>query len=179
MSRLGRTTRGFTLLELILVMLIIGLMLTVVVPSMGGLLKSQRLDQCARTIAGLLKEARVRAAGEVKPYRLVIETEDNTCWLEALTSQGFERPEASHGKILELGDDMLLALEGGTEEGTRLMVRVEPDGMAELAQFTITRKQDGKQLAVYCRTPTEAFIVGPPLSAQQLEEGADDVDTDD
>ena len=179
MIRIDRTTRGFTLIELILVMLIIGLMLTVVVPSMGGLLKAQRLDQCARTIAGMLKEARVRAAGDAKAYRLVIDTEDSTCWLEALTPQGFDRPESSQGKILELGDDLMFELEGGEEEGTRLMVRVEPDGMAELAQVTITRNQDGKQLAVYCRTPTEAFIIGQPVSAMQLEEGTNDVDIDD
>ena len=175
----GRTTRGFTLIELILVMLIIGLMLTIVVPSMGGLLKAQRLDQGARTIAGMLKEARVRAAADAKAYRLVIETEGSTCWLEAQTPQGFERPESSYGKIIELGDDLMFELEGGEELGTRLMVRVEPDGMAELAQVTITRKQDGKQLAVSCRTPTEPFIIGQPVSLQELEEGADDVDLDD
>jgi type II secretion system protein H len=173
----SRTTRGFTLIELVLVMLIIGLMLTIVVPSMGGLLKSQRLDQGARTIAGMLKEARVRAAGDAKAYRMVIDTEDSTCWLEVLTPQGFERPESSVGKIVDLGDDLMFELEGGTEEGTRLMVRVEPDGMAELAQVTVTRKQDGKQLAVFCRTPTEAFIIDQPISVLALEEGAGDVDT--
>lgn len=178
MNRLGRTIRGFTLIELVLVMLIIGLMLTVVVPSMGGLLKAQRLDQCARTLAGMLKEARVCSAADAKAYRLVIDTEDGTCWLEALTPEGFDRPESSIGKILELGDDVMFELEGGTEDGSLLMIRVEPDGMAELAQIVVTRKQDGKQLAVYCRTPTEPFIIGQPVSALELEEGADDVDTD-
>jgi prepilin-type N-terminal cleavage/methylation domain-containing protein len=177
-KRCAPTIRGFTLLELILVMLIIGLMLTVVVPSMGGLLKSQRLDQCARTVAGMLKEARVRAAADAMAYRLVIDTEDNTCWLEALTPTGFARPAWSVGKILELGDDLTLDLEGGSEDGTLLTVRVEPDGMAELAQVTITRTRDGEQRAVYCPTPTEAFVIGRPRSPQQLKEGDEGVEID-
>ena len=178
MSRAVRTTRGFTLIELVLVILIIGLLMAIVAPAMGGLLRSQRLDGSARIIAGMLKEARIRAAADAKPYRLVIDTDDNTCWLEALTPQGFERPQSSVGKVLEFGDGLILEFEGGETEGPLLMVRVEPDGVGELAQITITREQDDEQVAVYCRTPTEPYIIGPPLQPTQLEKGADDVDTD-
>lgn len=179
MSRADRTSRGFTLIELVLVILIIGLLLAVVAPSLGGMLRSQKLDAAARTIAGMLKQARIYAASQAKPYRLVIDTDDNTCWLEVLSTSGFERPESSLGVIIELGEDLIIELDGGTTEGSLLMVRVEPDGVGELAQYTIQRKQDDKTLAVYCRTPIEPYIIGQPLSATELEEGADDVDTDD
>eukprot|EP00752_Nemacystus_decipiens_P014029 g12465.t1 len=122
----------------------------------------------------MLKEARIRAAGDAIPYRLVIDTDDATCWLEALTPQGFERPESSVGKVLELGDGLIFELEGGETEGALLMVRFEPDGVGELAQITISREQDDEQVAVYCRTPTEPYIIGPPLQATELEKGADD-----
>lgn len=173
-----RTSRGFTLIELVLVMLIIGLLLALVAPSLGGLLRSNQLDSAARTVAAMLKEARTRAASEARPYRLVIDTQESTCWLEVLTTEGFERPETSFGKILELDDNLLIELEGGTTEGDRLMVRVEPDGTGELAQVTLTREQDDKTLAVYCRTPIEPYIIGSPLTLTQLEDGGDDVDTD-
>lgn len=178
MTRGSRTSRGFTLIELVLVILIIGLLLAVVAPSLGGLLRSQKLDSAARTVAGMLKQARVHAATEAKPYRLVIDTEDNTCWLEVLTVTGFERPESSLGQIVELGDELIIELEGGTTEDNLLTVRVEPDGMGELAQVTLRRSQDDKQLAVYCKTPTEPYIIGSPLTRVELEEGADDVETD-
>jgi len=178
-TRPGRTSRGFTLIELVLVVLIIGLLLALVAPSMGGLLRSQRMDRAARTVAGMLKEARVRAAADARPYRVVIDTEDNTCWLETLTPQGFERPQSTVGKIGELGDNLIIELEGGETDGTLLMVRVEPDGIGELAQYTLTRTHDDEQVAVYCRTPTEPYIVGPPITATELERGADDVETDD
>jgi prepilin-type N-terminal cleavage/methylation domain-containing protein len=180
-TRGSRTSRAFTLIELVLVILIIGLLLAVVAPSLGGLLRSQKLDSAARTVAGMFKQARVHAATDAKPYRLVIDTEDNTCWLEVLTVTGFERPESSLGLIVELGDDLLIELEGGTTQDTRLMVRVEPDGIGELAQVSLRRNDDtadDKILAVYCRTPTEPYIIGSPLSRTELEEGADDVDTD-
>ncbi|MFN3167806.1 MAG: Tfp pilus assembly protein FimT/FimU [Phycisphaeraceae bacterium] len=179
MSRAARPSRGFTLIELVLVMLIIGLLLAIVAPSLGGLLRSQRMDQGARTVAAMLKDARVRAAGEAKPYRLVIDTQDNTAWLEVLTPEGFERLKSHVGKIVELGDKFTIELEGGQEEGDLLYIRVEPDGTADLAQITLTRIDDGEQIAVYCKTPTEPYVVGDPISAQQLEDGADDVELDD
>ena len=181
MTRGRRTSRAFTLIELVLVILIIGLLLAIVAPSLGGLLRTQKLDAAARTIAGMLKQARVHAATDAKPYRLVIDTEDNTCWIEVLTVTGFERPESSLGLIVELGDEFIIELEGGTTEDGLLTIRVDPDGIGELAQVTLRRAddtQDDKQLAVYCRTPTEPYIVGSPLSRAELEEGADDVDTD-
>lgn len=170
------TSRGFTLIELVLVMLIIGLLLAIVAPALGGLLRSQRMDQSARIVAALIKEARVRSAADAKPYRLVIDTEDNTCWIEVLTPEGFERPQMSYGQKIELGDDLVIELEGGTEEGPLLLVRVEPDGTAEVAQITLTRPTDDKQLAVYVRTPTEPYVIGQPIDPAQLEDGADDVE---
>lgn len=178
MTRTTTTSRGFTLIELVLVILIIGLLLAIVAPSLGGLLRSQRMDQSARTIVAKLKEARVRAASDAKPYRLVIDTEDNTCWLEVLTPEGYERPQSTVGEIIELGDNLTIELEGGTFEGDLLMVRVEPDGTGELAQVTLTREQDGKQLAIACKTPTEPYVIGDPVPAGELESGADDVELD-
>ena len=178
MIRDSRPIRAFTLIELVLVMLIIGLLLAVVAPSLAGLLRSQRLDGAARTVAGMLKEARVRAASDAKPYRLVIDTDDNTCWLEVLTPEGFERPKSSVGKRLELGKNLVIELDGGTIEGPNLMVRVEADGTCELAQITLTRPQDEKQVAVYCKTPTEPYQVGKPITLEELEDGGGDVDLD-
>lgn len=159
-------------------MLIIGLLLAVVAPTLGGLLRSQRLDQSTRTVAAMLKQARVLASSEARPYRVVIDTDDNTCWLEALTVEGFRRPQSTAGKILELGDLLVIELDGGTTQGNLLMVRVEPDGTCELAQITLTREQDGKQLAVACKSPTEAYTVGDPVTPERLEDGGDDVDVD-
>ncbi len=176
MRRHANPSRGFTLIELVLVMLIVALLLAVVAPSLGGLLRSQRLDQSARTVAAMLREARTHAAAEARPVRVVIDTEDNTCWLEVLTPEGFERPRSTTGRVLELGDNLTIELIGGTEEGSLLMVRVEPDGTGELAQITLTRETDGKQLAVACKTPTEPYAIGEVLTPRQLENGGDDVE---
>lgn len=178
MIRIDQPSRGFTLIELVLVMLIIGLLLAIVAPALGGLLRSQRMDQSARTITAMLQEARVRSAADAKPYRLVIDTDDNTCWLEALTPEGFARPKSIAGKVLELEDKLVIELEGGVEEGPLLFVRVEPDGTGALSQITMTRDGDGKQIAVYCKTPTEPYIIGAPIEAGQLQDGGDDVQTD-
>lgn len=178
MSRIRRISRGFTLIELVLVILIIGFVMAIVAPTMGQMLRSNRLDNAARTVAAVLKDARARAAADAKPYRLVIDTDDNTCWIEVLTPEGFIRPKSSAGRIRELGDQLVIELTGGTQEDTLLMVRVEPDGTGELAQIAILRKDGERGLAVYCRTPTEPYIIGDPISPAELEQGGDDVEID-
>lgn len=179
MNRSAWKSRGFTLIELVLVILIIGMLLAVVAPSLGGMVRSQRLDRAARTITSMLKEARIRSSTHAKPYRLVLDTQDNTAWLESFTPEGFARSATSYDKIIELHDQLSLTLEGAQKEGQRFYIRVEPDGTADLAQITITRLDDGEQIAVYCRTPTEPYIIGEPITRQQLENGADDVRLED
>jgi prepilin-type N-terminal cleavage/methylation domain-containing protein len=83
--------KGFTLLELITVMAIIGILAMVVYPTLSHVLPNQRLSSEAKRIESFMQKARVKASNLQKPVRVVINcTGQNPlvnpkkpCWIES------------------------------------------------------------------------------------------------
>ena len=63
MLRHDRARRGFTLLELMITVVIIGILVTLSIPSIARQLRDRRNNQAAHEIAALVRIARVRALG--------------------------------------------------------------------------------------------------------------------
>lgn len=77
-----RQKDGFTLIELIVVCLLIGLLLSLSVPSMRSSLFSDPLKGAARRTIGLVNGVRELAARQQKPYLLHISHAENQIWYE-------------------------------------------------------------------------------------------------
>jgi general secretion pathway protein H len=75
------TDGGFTLMELLVVLGILGLVLTLAVPSLGRSLPGLQLQTDARTVAAALREARMLAIGGNRETRLVVDVEQRTLQL--------------------------------------------------------------------------------------------------
>jgi len=75
--------RGFTLLELVVVMGLLGLMLVVTVPRFRQALTTNELKASIRKIVGLVSEVRDRAIRNHKDYRLHIDIGTNRFWVVA------------------------------------------------------------------------------------------------
>jgi prepilin-type N-terminal cleavage/methylation domain-containing protein len=75
--------RGFTLLELVVVIGLLGLMLVVTVPRFRQTLTTNELKASARKIIGLVREVRDRAIRDHKDYRLHIDIGANRFWVVA------------------------------------------------------------------------------------------------
>jgi len=73
--------RGFTLLELVIVMGLLGLMLVVTVPRFRQALATNELKASIRKIVGLVGEVRDRAIRNHKDYRLHIDIGANRFWV--------------------------------------------------------------------------------------------------
>jgi len=73
---------GFTLMELIIVCSLVGLLLTIAIPSLKNTLITNQLDSTARKLIGTVKELRNRAVREHKAYLLHFEISENGIWYE-------------------------------------------------------------------------------------------------
>ena len=76
-----RQPRGFTLIELIAVIMIIGLIFTLVVLNIGSLIPGEKIRAEAQSIGQLLQLARSEAAGKGVNYGIVYDLDKHTYWL--------------------------------------------------------------------------------------------------
>ncbi len=55
---LYRNSKGFTLIELMVVLVIVGIMLALMVPSVGGFIANQEINEATQNVAGALRTAK-------------------------------------------------------------------------------------------------------------------------
>ena len=95
------SSSGFTLLELIVVIALIGIMLVVSVPTLQNTLIDDRLKGTCRKIIGLVSSVRELAAREQQPYFLNIDRNENRIWYEKDLEAGAEEEETEETEETE------------------------------------------------------------------------------
>ena len=73
--------RGFSMIEIMAVLVILGVMLLAIAPSIDGLVPKYRLRGGAREVAALVEEAQGQAVSNRKEYVLVYDLDDQSFWL--------------------------------------------------------------------------------------------------
>jgi len=93
--------KGFTLLEIIVVMFIIGLFLFFAVPKFQDLTQVN-LKSASRNLTGTIKYLYNEAAFKKKIYRLVFDLENNEYWVQVLEGSEYTAPLDSPNKRYKL-----------------------------------------------------------------------------
>src|SRR3954454_10901433 len=73
-------SRGFTLLELVLMMAILAILVTMAVPAMRGFGHGREAGDCAAQMVALTRWARTQAVTRGLTYRLNVNPQDRTFW---------------------------------------------------------------------------------------------------
>jgi type II secretory pathway pseudopilin PulG len=75
---------AFSMMEILLVVLVIGTIVAMALPQADQALKAYRLHADAGSLAVQMNVARMRAASQYKPYRVVVNISAGTYWREEL-----------------------------------------------------------------------------------------------
>jgi len=147
-SRPGEATRsgGFSLLELVVVLLLLGLASVLVVPSFTGGLSGLQLETSTRDVITVMRHARSEAIAKQQVFRVVL-GEDDPLSVKYFLTNDFGEPlkERALPKDFQfqVADDVQLPL----------TVSFYPNGRSSGASFGIKNKQ-GKTTAIAVDTIT-------------------------
>jgi type II secretion system protein H len=127
--------RGFSLLELLLVIAIAGLMAAVAIPSLPGALESARLRGSAGEVRATLTLARTLAVSEARNRSVAFDLDQGEYGIVGDARKWF-LPEGIR----------LAAFRPGESEAERGVVRVRfyPDGSADEAEVSISSSGGGR-----------------------------------
>ncbi len=162
-----RSRGGFTLLELILVLLLISTVLAMAAPSLRGFCASRETADAAARLLALTQFARSHAAAEGRDYRLYVDAEARTCWLAGQQSGAFVETKSGVGRGFDFPDGLTVRLVGGSGgTGSPDYVQFHPDGRAEEATIEVTGRRGGV-FRVVCESATERFRVLTPAEGSR------------
>ena len=156
--------RGFTLIELMLVMAMLLIVLAVSFPSLRGFFHGRNLDSEARRFLSLTRYAQNRAVSEGYPMILWIDTRQRTYGMQAQTGYLDEDDKSVEYKIdetleLEVMRPMVVRTtstqrnEAMSVVGNLPSIRFTPDGFyADSSPEQIILRQDDKEEVVIAKT---------------------------
>ena len=161
MSRPRSNPAGFTLLELILVMVIICTALALAAPSLNGWARGSKMrDQVDQFIA-LTQFARTQAISTATVHRLQIDGAARGYYVLIQDADGqFVQLNTEMGQQFQLPDEFSLKMTDDSGQN-RDFVDFYPTGRTDPATVVITAP-DGDSKTIQCPSPTEAFrLVNP------------------
>jgi len=149
---------GFTLLELVLVMVILSTVLAMAAPSLRGFFASRQTHDTATQILALTQLARSQAISEGVKYRLNFDTRQRTYWLTAQQAGTYEKLKTSFGQEFTLPKDMVMELEDVDEDDGDIFLAFTPQGTVTAGTVRLIDRR-GRALEVTCPTATESFSI--------------------
>ena len=147
---------GFTLLELVLVMVIICTLLGITAPSLKGFFAGRRTVDAAAQIVALANFARSQSVAEGRVYRLNIDMETGDYWLTAEDGGVFCELGSEFGRIFCLPEGTSFSFDTPSEKAEYF--QFHPTGRSETAIIRLIDRK-GKEISIACLSPTEMFQV--------------------
>lgn len=153
--------KGFTLLELILVMVIISTVLAMAAPSLRGFFSSRKTHDAAANILSLIRFARSQAITEGHTYRLNFDFEKGVYWLTSNAEGAFSNLNTEFGRKFQLPDDTTIEIDKDDEddhdkEGSCVYIAFFSQGMAETGTIILTDRS-GEEIEITSPSPAEHY----------------------
>jgi prepilin-type N-terminal cleavage/methylation domain-containing protein len=161
--------RGFTLFELVLVMMVLAVIMAMVAPKLAGTARGRRTSDAATQITSLAFYARSQAVTEGRTYRLNIDPSQGTYWLTMQEGPNFVDPSNGWGIINHLPDGVRYAACDFPQRQDGLYSEFKPSGRIDPGYIRIV-DEDNQVAEIACESATEIYRIlrpGEPSSRRQ------------
>src|SRR5688572_717131 len=131
--------RGFTLIELVMVLVVVAAALAVAAPSLGGWRRGQRLQSAGDEFLAVARHGRALAVANAQSHRLYIDSTNGTYWLMAEQGQEFVNLGTGMGRVFSLPEGCSITITNPTGQLPLDYVTFYPTGrMAPAVNIVIT-----------------------------------------
>jgi prepilin-type N-terminal cleavage/methylation domain-containing protein len=149
----SRNNQGFTLIELTMVILLVGLMLTITLPNLRNMALSDNLKNTLRTLTSTVNELRYQAIRESRTYYLNYDFGTKKFWVDSSYLTIEERTLAKQNAVA-LSSDIyvidIIFLDGEVLSTGQASIGINRDGYADPAVIHLG-SDDGRQFTFVLR----------------------------
>ena len=173
MASRRRTSSGFTLFELVLVMVVIATTLAIAAPSLRGWSRGAQARDQGEQFLAVTRWARTQAVSQAVTHRVTIDPEAGAYQVTARDGNAFVPVGSEFGRVFTVppGYRIEISREAAPAEvvdaTTANSIDFSPTGYAQPAVVRITSAQ-GDVVLIACPSPAEGYRV---VSAAELEGG--------
>jgi len=146
--------RGFTLIELILVLLLLGLATSLATPMLGRFSRGRTAMDAAGHLLAIMQYAQDQACVSGSPHRLHWDQDAGSYWLEASRQGRYERIASEVGRTFTLPENMTMKISATTEQLANGYIQFDADGGHDVLVIHLTDER-GKEVVVGCSSPGE------------------------
>lgn len=144
------SSRGFTLLEILIVMVLITMVTSFAIPALRSSLYSDQLKSTARKLVGLVSEASQEAVSNRAAYLLNFDFEHNLVWIspERKETVDVEPGRLKHWTIpdfVRVAD--IASVQGGKRSAGTTVIRFSEKGYVDRT-FIHLRSEDGRDMTL-------------------------------
>jgi type II secretion system protein H len=156
MTPLSRTTSGFTLLELVLVLVVLAAMFAAVAPTLSGFARGRKVEDTARQFVALTKWARCQAVSDGAVYELLINPSAGTWSLRVEDGDTFSEVASPLGRVYSTPEEVRIETDIPVVNGQQAIL-FDPSGRSDVASIRFVGVNS--VIEVSCDAPIDEFHV--------------------